>query len=428
MPLPLYLLALAVFAMGTSEFMLAGLLPDIASDLDVTVGTAGLLTSAFAIGMIVGAPLMAGLARHWPGRSSLLGFVLVFSAAHAAGATTSSFPVLFATRVVAALANAGFLAVALTTAASLVSPDRKGRALAVLLSGTTVATIAGVPGGAALGTLLGWRATFWAVAALCLPAAVGILKGIPARPGQEDAVDGAAVRAVRAQPAGPTLRAERAQPARPALPAMRTEPAGPALRAELAQLTRPRLLLVMLVGALVNAATFAGFTFLAPIVTGAAGLGELWIPVVLMLFGAGSLVGVTVAGRLSDQRPGLVLTAAGPLLLLGWPALAVGAEEPVALLVLVFFQGALSFALGSTLITRVLYEAAGAPTMAGSYATAALNVGAAVGPLIAATTLGTSVGTLGPLWASALLVALALLISLPCRGVIAAGRSTEVVE
>jgi DHA1 family chloramphenicol resistance protein-like MFS transporter len=330
--------------------------------------------------------------------------------------------------VVAALANAGFLAVALTTAASLVSPDRKGRALAVLLSGTTVATIAGVPGGAALGTLLGWRATFWAVAALCLPAAVGILKGIPARPGQEDAVDGAAVRAVRAQPAGPTLRAERAQPARPALPAMRTEPAGPALRAELAQLTRPRLLLVMLVGALVNAATFAGFTFLAPIVTGAAGLGELWIPVVLMLFGAGSLVGVTVAGRLSDQRPGLVLTAAGPLLLLGWPALAVGAEEPVALLVLVFFQGALSFALGSTLITRVLYEAAGAPTMAGSYATAALNVGAAVGPLIAATTLGTSVGTLGPLWASALLVALALLISLPCRGVIAAGRSTEVVE
>ncbi len=162
--------------------------------------------------------------------------------------------------------------------------------------------------------------------------------------------------------------------------------------------------------------------------TGAAGLGELWIPVVLVLFGAGSLVGVAVAGRLSDQRPGLVLTAAGPLLLLGRPALAVVAEEPVALAVLVFFQGALSFALGSTLITRVLYEAAGAPTMAGSYATATLDVGAAVGPLIAATTLGTSVGTPGPLWASALLVALALLISLPCRGVIAAGRSTEVVE
>ncbi|WP_049658623.1 MFS transporter, partial [Kitasatospora sp. MY 5-36] len=158
MPLPLYLLALAVFAMGTSEFMLAGLLPGLAADLGVTVGTAGGLTSAFAVGMAVGAPLMAGLARGRSGRGSLLGFVLVFAAAHAVGAVTTSFPVLVATRVVAALANAGFLAVALTTAAALVPADRKGRALAVLLSGTTVATVAGVPGGALLGALFGWRA------------------------------------------------------------------------------------------------------------------------------------------------------------------------------------------------------------------------------------------------------------------------------
>ncbi|MEU9448726.1 Cmx/CmrA family chloramphenicol efflux MFS transporter [Streptomyces sp. NPDC048277] len=392
MPLPLYLLAMAVFAMGTSEFMLAGLLPDIASDLDVTIGTAGTLTSAFAVGMIVGAPLMAVLARNWPGRSSLLGFVLVFLAAHAMGAVTSSFSVLFATRVVAALANAGFLAVALTTAAALVPPYKKGRALAVLLSGTTVATIAGVPGGSVLGTLLGWRATFWAVAALCLPAAIGILTGVPARPTESDESD------------------------------------APTLRAELAQLRSPRLLLVMLLGALVNAATFASFTFLAPVVTDTAGLGELWVSVALMLFGVGSLVGVTVAGRLSDQGPGLVLTAGGPLLLIGWPALAMLADKPVALLALVFVQGALSFALGSTLITRVLYEAAGAPTMAGSYATAALNVGAAAGPLVAATILSTAVGNLGPLWASGLLVAVALLIAFPLRTVVAAGRSTEVLR
>ncbi|MFJ5901037.1 Cmx/CmrA family chloramphenicol efflux MFS transporter [Streptomyces sp. NPDC093064] len=392
MPLPLYLLALAVFAMGTSEFMLAGLLPAIASDLDVTVGTAGVLTSAFAIGMIVGAPLVAALARNWPRRSSLLGFVLAFAAAHAVGAITTSFAVLFATRLVAALANAGFLAVALTAAATLVSPDKKGRALAVLLSGTTVATIAGVPGGSVLGTLLGWRATFWAVAALCLPAALGILKGIPAGRAKEETTG------------------------------------RPALRAEFVQLTRPRLILVMVLGALVNAATFAGFTFLAPVVTDTAGLGELWIPVVLVLFGAGSFIGVTAAGRLSDQRPGLVIAVGGPLLLIGWPALAVLANEPVALFALAFVQGALSFALGSTLITRVLYEAAGAPTMAGSYATAALNVGGAVGPLIAAMTLSTAVGNLGPLWASGLLVAIALLIAFPLRAALAAGRSAEVFQ
>ncbi|MEU3143474.1 MULTISPECIES: Cmx/CmrA family chloramphenicol efflux MFS transporter [unclassified Streptomyces] len=392
MPLPLYLLAMAVFAMGTSEFMLAGLLPDIASDLDVTVGTAGMLTSAFAIGMVVGAPLVAALARDWPRRSSLLGFILAFASAHAMGALTTSFPVLFATRIVAALANAGFLAVALTAAATLVSPDRKGRALAVLLSGTTVAVIAGVPGGSVLGTLLGWRATFWAVAALCLPAALGVLKGIPRGRGQEETAG------------------------------------GPVLRAELAQLTRPPLILVMLLGALVNAATFASFTFLAPVVTDTAGLGELWIPVVLVLFGAGSFAGVTLAGRLSDRRPGAVIAVGGPLLLIGWPALAVLADEPVALFILVFVQGALSFALGGTLITRVLYEAAGAPTMAGSYATAALNVGAVVGPLVAATTLSTTAGNLGPLWASGLLVAITLLTAFRFRAVVAVGRTAEVVR
>jgi MFS transporter, DHA1 family, chloramphenicol resistance protein len=390
MPLPLYLLAMAVFAMGTSEFMLAGLLPDIASDLDVTVGTAGTLTSAFAVGMIVGAPLVAALARDWPRRASLLGFVLVFAAVHVVGAMTTSFPVLFATRVVAALANAGFLAVALTAAAALVPSDRKGRALAVLLSGTTVATIAGVPGGSVLGSVLGWRATFWAVAVLCLPAALGILKGIPAGRDEDEATG------------------------------------RPALRAELAQLTRPRLIMVMLLGALVNAATFASLTFLAPVVTDSAGLGELWISVALVLFGAGSFVGVTVAGRLSDRRPGPVIAVVGPLLLIGWPALAMLAYEPVALFILVFVQGALSFALGSTLITRVLYEAAGAPTMAGSYATAALNVGAAAGPVIAAATLSTEAGDLGPLWASGLLVAVALLIAFPLLTAITAGRSTEV--
>ncbi|MFD4659030.1 Cmx/CmrA family chloramphenicol efflux MFS transporter [Kitasatospora sp. NPDC058444] len=377
MPLPLYLLALAVFAMGTSEFMLAGLLPGLAADLGVTVGTAGGLTSAFAVGMAVGAPLMAALARNRPGRGSLLGFVLAFAAAHAVGALTASFPVLLATRVVAALANAGFLAVALSTAAALVPADRKGRALAVLLSGTTVATVAGVPGGAVLGALFGWRAAFWAVALLCLPAAAGIAKYLPPLVTSDERCDALA----------------------------------PALRSELAELGRPRLLRAMLLAALVNAATFGGFTFLSPVVTGRAGLGELWVPVALVLFGAGSFAGVTVAGRLADRRPGLVLAVGGPLLLVGWPALAVLAGRPGALFPLVFLLGALSFAVGGTLITRVLYEAAGAPALAGAYATAALNLGATTGPLLAAAALGTAAGALGPFYAGGLLLAAALAVA-----------------
>lgn len=379
MPLPLYLLAVALFAMGTSEFMLAGLLPDIAADFSVTVATAGLLTSAFAIGMVVGAPLMAGLARRWPRRSSLLGFLGLFLAAHVLGACTGSFTVLLATRIVAALANAGFLAVALTAAADLVPPGRKGRALAVLLAGTTVATIAGVPGGALLATLLDWRATFWGMAILCLPSALGVMRGVPTPAERPD------------------------------------EPAGPDLRRELTALQRPRLVLVLLLGALVNAATFGTFTFLAPIVTDVARLDPLWVSVVLVLFGLGSFVGVTVAGRLSDQRPGVVVAVGGPLLLGGWVTLGLTASNPIALLVLAFTQGALSFGLGSTLIARVLYEAAEAPTMAGSYATAALNVGATAGPVIAAATLNTWPTELGPVWASSALVAVALLFTLPFR-------------
>ncbi|MEU5384864.1 Cmx/CmrA family chloramphenicol efflux MFS transporter [Kitasatospora cineracea] len=373
MPLALYLLALAVFAMGTSEFMPAGLLPDLAADLDVPVGTAGTLASAFALGMAAGAPLMAAWARRWPRRAGLFGFVAVFAAAHAVGALTGSFAVLFATRVVAALANAGFLALAVVTAAALVAPDRKGRALGVLLSGTTAATVAGVPAGALLGQLLDWRAAFWAVAVLCAPAAVGVLLGVPADPGGSPA---------------------------------------PALRVELAQLARPRLRLALLLAALVNAATFGAFTFLAPVVTGPAGLGRGWVPVVLVLFGAGAFLGVNAAGRLADTRPQQLLALGGPLLLLGWPALALGAGHPAVLLPLVLLLGALSFAVGTTLITRALYEGAGAPTMAGSYATAALNLGAATGPLLAATTLPPATG---PFLAATALTALAVLIGTAAR-------------
>ncbi|MFD8010627.1 Cmx/CmrA family chloramphenicol efflux MFS transporter [Streptomyces sp. NPDC058955] len=367
LPLPLYLLALAVFAMGTSEFMLAGLLPDLARDLGVSVGAAGALTSAFAVGMVIGAPLMAVLARRWSGRSGLLVFVVVFLGAHVVGAVTTSFAVLLVSRFAAALANAGFLALALTAATAMVPADRKARALAVLLGGTTVATVAGVPGGALLGSLAGWRAAFWAVAALCVPAALGVLRGVPAG------------------------RGERAS-----------------LRAEFRVLRTPRLVRVMVLAALVNAATFGAFTFLAPVVTGPAGLTAPWVSVALVLFGAGSFAGVTLAGRFADRHAERLLAVAGPLLLAGWLAVAVLADRPAALLALLLVQGALSFALGGTLIARILYEAAGAPALAGAYATVALNVGAVAGPLLAAPVLERPTG---PFLLSAGLVAAALAVA-----------------
>ncbi|CAM5269076.1 MFS transporter OS=Streptomyces tendae OX=1932 GN=F3L20_22515 PE=4 SV=1 [Streptomyces tendae] len=186
--------------------------------------------------MIVGAPLVAALARNWPRRSSLLGFVLAFATAHAVGATTADFPVLFTTRVVAALANAGFLAVALTAGSALVPPDKKGRALAVLLSGTTVATVAGVPGGSVLERCsAGGRPSGLSPSSACPPPSAS-------SPGSPRTARGTT---------RPTGR-----------PCGRSRPAHQAAVAS-----------GDAAGALVNAATFAGFTFLAPVVTGTAGLG-----------------------------------------------------------------------------------------------------------------------------------------------------------
>ncbi|MFI6880175.1 Cmx/CmrA family chloramphenicol efflux MFS transporter [Streptomyces sp. NPDC050400] len=339
MPFTLHLLALAVFAQGTSEFMLSGLLPDIAHDLGVSVPAAGALTSAFAVGMIVGAPLMAVLAARRSRRAALLGSLSVFLLAHVVGALTGSYGVLLATRVVAALANAGFLAVALATAAALVAPDAKGRATSILLGGTTLACVAGVPGGALLGQLLGWRAAFWAVALICVPALVAVVRSVPAGGGSRTGVRGE-------------------------LPALRS----------------PRLLTALLLGALVNAATFATFTYLAPLATEVTGIGADRVPVLLALFGLGSFTGVSAAGRLSDARPLPVLVGGGAALAAGWLLLALTAGNVPVTLALAFVQGALSFAVGSTLIARALYAASAAPTLAGGLATAALNVGAALGP------------------------------------------------
>ncbi|MDH6439802.1 putative MFS family arabinose efflux permease [Streptomyces sp. SAI-144] len=202
MPFALFLLGVAVFAQGTSEFMLSGLMPDIARELGVSVGDAGLLTSGFAVGMVVGAPLMAGFARRWPWRLALPGFLGVFLCVHVVGATTGSFPVLLGTRVVGALANAGFLAVALVAAVGMVAPDAKGRATSTLLGGVTLACVVGVPAGALLGQVWGWRSAFWAVAALSVPAVVGVMRSVPDRGAELErpAHETAAVAGSRARP------------------------------------------------------------------------------------------------------------------------------------------------------------------------------------------------------------------------------------
>ncbi|MFF1380827.1 Cmx/CmrA family chloramphenicol efflux MFS transporter [Streptomyces sp. NPDC058308] len=381
MPFALYLLGLAVFAQGTSEFMLSGLIPDIARDLAVPIPAAGHLTSAFALGMVVGAPLMAALSRRFARRSALLVFLTAFLLVHIVGALTTSFAVLLTTRVIGALANAGFLAVALVTATSMVGPDAKGRATSALLGGVTVACVAGVPAGALLGEVWGWRSAFWAVALLSLPAVLAIARAVPA-----------------GKPAA----------------------AGPGALGELRALRAPRLRVTLLLGALVNGATFCTFTYLAPLVTHVTSLGPSWVPVVLALFGIGSFAGVAVGGRVADVRPVPLLVFGSLALFAGWVLFAVTAADPVATVVLVLVQGALSFGVGSTLISQALYAATDAPHLAGGFATAAFNVGGAAGPWLGGLAISAGLGYRSPLWLSALLVTAALV-----TGAVALGLRRE---
>jgi MFS transporter, DHA1 family, chloramphenicol resistance protein len=371
MPVLLYVLAVAVFAQGTSEFVLAGLVPGVSADLGVSVAQAGYLTAGFAVGMVVGAPLTAAVGRHLPPRWTLSACLAVFVLAHASGALTDSFGVLLGTRFVAALANAGFLAVALSTATRVVPAGRRARALSVLLGGTTLALIAGVPTGALLGELWGWRSALWAIAGLSATALVAVARLTPDRPGQG--------------------------PVRPRLD----------LRAELRTLRSLDLLRHLSLGVLVNGATFCAFTYLAVTVTDGAGLDPSLVAGVLALFGLGAFAGVSAAGRLADTHGRLLLDVAGPALLAGWIAWAALADSPTAVWVLAPVQGGLSFAVGSTLIARAMAAAQGAPTMGGAFSTVALNLGALLGPVLGGASLGAT-GTDGPLIVSAALVAAAV--------------------
>ncbi|MFB9903520.1 Cmx/CmrA family chloramphenicol efflux MFS transporter [Allokutzneria oryzae] len=366
MPFAVYVLGLAVFAISTSEFMLSGLVPAIATDLAVSIPDAGMLTSAFAIGMVFGGPLLAVLTMRWERRRALAAFLVTFAVVHVVGAVSSDYAVLLVTRVLGALACAGFWAVAAVSAIGMVGENAKARAMSVVVGGTTLACVAGVPGGAFLGQHWGWRSAFWAVAVLSALSVVAVLATLP--------------------------------PSRPE----------PPVRIEWKPLFAKPLLVAYALNALIQGATFCTFTYLAPLVTEVAGLGEGWVPVMLVLFGVGSFIGITVGGRIADARPGLVLLVGMIALTLGWTVLALTGGSGIATVALVFIQGLLAFGIAPVLTSRVFYLAKAAPALAGGFSTAAFNVGNTVGPWLGGVVIDAGLGFRSPVWVSALMMVLAL--------------------
>ncbi|MFI6103764.1 Cmx/CmrA family chloramphenicol efflux MFS transporter [Streptomyces sp. NPDC051310] len=369
MPVAVYILGLSVFALGTSEFMLSGLLPPIADDMDVSIPRAGLLISAFAIGMVIGAPLLAVATLRLPRRTTLITLITVFGAGQVAGALAPSYGVLFASRVVSALACAGFWAVGAAVAIAMVPFGARARAMAVMIGGLSIANVLGVPAGAFLGEHLGWRSAFWAVGAASAVALVGVLTLIPRIP----------------------------------LPEQK-----PRLRRELSIYRDRHVWLAVAVTALAAGGVFCAFSYLAPLLTDVAGLDAGWVPTVLALFGLGALIGTTIGGRVADAHLfGVLLSgiAASTLFLV---ALAVFASSPAAVIALSFLLGVSAFYTAPALNARMFNVAGAAPTLAGATTTAAFNLGNTGGPWLGGTVIDLRLGFQSPAWAGAAMTLLAL--------------------
>lgn len=360
MPLAVYILGLSVFALGTSEFMLSGLLPPIADDMNVSIPRAGLLISAFAIGMVVGAPLLAVATLRLPRRTTLIALISVFGLGQVAGALAPTYEVLFASRVVSAFACAGFWAVGAAVAIAMVPVNSRARAMAVMIGGLSIANVLGVPLGAFLGENLGWRSAFWAVGAASAVALAGVATMIPRIPLPDEK---------------------------------------PQLKRELGIYRDRQVWLSIVLTALAAGGVFCAFSYLAPLLTDVAGLDSGWVPTVLALFGIGALVGTTIGGRVADAHLFGVLLSGIAASTVFLAALALFASNQAAVIVLSFLLGLSAFYTAPALNARMFNVAGAAPTLAGATTTAAFNLGNTGGPWLGGTVIDLDFGFEATAWA-----------------------------
>lgn len=377
-PFAVYVLGASVFVLGTTEFMIAGLLPTIAEDLDVSIPSAGLLISGFAIGMAVGAPLMAVATLRLPRRATLLGASAVFLLGHVIAAVSPNYSVLMGARVVTAVATGAFWAVAAVVSVRLSPASATARALAILVGGLTLANVLGVPAGTWLGQELGWRAAFWALAALTVGTATAVALLVPPA---ADASDGQ-----------------------------------PRIRAELRAFRGPRIWLALATTAAFQSAMFAAFSYFAPLLTDVAGLRDPAVPAVLALFGLGSFIGITIGGRVADR--GLFLNIHGSLIALAvaLTTLALVSGSTVGAVVAVFVVGVAGFSIAPGLNARVFVVSGDAPTLASSVNTSAFNVGNTLGPWLGGAAISAGWGYVAPVWLAAGLALVALGLAVTAHG------------
>ena len=350
------------FAIGTGEFVIMGLLPEVARDLQVTIPQAGHVISAYALGVVVGAPLLAVLAAHWPRRALLVALMALFAVGNLASALAPGYLSLNLLRFAAGLPHGTYFGVAALVAASLAAPHRRASAVGLVMLGLTSATLAGVPIAAWLGQHLGWRAAFVLVGAIAVLAAVLVRRYVPDLPA--------------AHGAGP-LR-------------------------ELGALARPQVWLTLGIGAIGFGGMFAVLSYIKPLLTEVTGMPVSVVPLVLALFGLGMVEGNLVGSRLADWS--LMRTIAG---LLVWDALVLAAvvftaPHAVAISINIFLVGTI-VAIAPAFQIRLMDVAGDAQTLAAARNHSAFNMANALGAWLGGVVIVAGMGWASTGWVGALL-------------------------
>ena len=341
MPLALYALTVGAFGIGVTEFIIMGLLMQVSADLGVSIPTAGLLMTGYALGVFVGAPILTIATRRLPKKTTLLVLMAIFTLGNILAAIAPTYGILMGARLVTALAHGTFFGVGALVAVSLVAPERKASAISIMFTGLTLATLLGVPFGAWLGLAFGWRMAFWAVAGVGALAFVVLAALVPSA--QETA-----------------------------------EPAP--LREEFAVLARPQVQLGLAMTVLGFGGVFAVFTYIQPILTQLAGFSQAAVSPILLVFGAGLVAGNLAGGRWADKSLNAALAGTLILLTLVMGASAFAFHSQVGAVIAAFLLGAAAFATVAPLQMRVLSQAGGAGQgLASSLNIAAFNLGNAFG-------------------------------------------------
>jgi DHA1 family inner membrane transport protein len=362
-PRALLALAIGAFGIGTTEFVVMGMLPEIADDLGVSVSAVGLLISAYAIGVVVGAPTLTAIGLRFTPRQTLVALMVVFVAGNTLAALAPTYGLLVAARVVTALAHGSFFGVGAVAARRLVPPDHATRAISLMITGLTLANVFGVPLGTFVAQQASWRVVLGAIALIGVATIAGLLAWMPADAGE------------------PTD-----------------------LRGELRAFRRGQVWLVLGLTMVGFSALFAVYSYVSPILTELGGIPTEWVTPVLALFGIGTTVGTLAGGRLGDRYGFSFVTVGLAVMAAVLVAFAVLARTTVAAVVLLVLFGTLSFALGPVVQNAVI-DAARVP--GGSLVSAAnqgaFNVANAVGAALGALVISQGLGYTAPMWVGAVL-------------------------